>query len=128
VVALAVLQDPLVRRWLGGVEPAWTLLDQGSFAALGRSPSPAAGPIRLASDLTREEIQQSAVARNTLVLLQAAAAGPGLKMTATGILSRDAVSACISKPSIGRQQSQASATRHEFVERPKEDSLCTCDE
>ena len=45
-----------------------------------------AGPIRLAADLTQEEVQQSAVARNALILLRAAAAGPGLKMTATGNL------------------------------------------
>jgi hypothetical protein len=86
-----MLQDPAVKRWLGGVEPAWTLLDQASFVALHRPPSPMAGPIRLATDLTHDEVQQSAVARNVLILLRAAAAGPGLKMTATGNLSRGVV-------------------------------------
>jgi hypothetical protein len=86
-----MLQDPSVKSWLGGVEPAWTLLDLDSFMALRRPPSPTLGPIRLASDLTHEEVQQSAVARNTLVLLHAAAEGPGLKMTATGNLSRQVV-------------------------------------
>jgi len=66
------------------------MLDKASFAALHRPPSPMAGPIRLASDLTQEEIQQSAVTRNALVLLLAAAA-PGLKMTAAGNLSRGVV-------------------------------------
>jgi hypothetical protein len=86
-----MLQNPSVRNWLGGIEPAWTLLDQASFTALHRPPSPAAGPIRLGSDLTDDEIQRSAVARNALVLLRAAAAGPGLRMTATGNLSRGVV-------------------------------------
>ena len=75
MVAPGMLQNPSVRNWLGGVEPAWTLLHIDSFVALHRPPSPTTGPIRLASDLT--EIRQSAVARNALVLLRAAAAGPG---------------------------------------------------
>ena len=91
MVAPGILQNPAVRNWLGGIEPAWMLLDQPSFAALHQPPSPTAGPIRLASNLTGEEIQQSAVARNALVLLRAAAAGPGLKTTATGNLSRGVV-------------------------------------
>ena len=91
MVTLSILQDPSVKRWLGGIEPVWTLLNQFSFAALSRPPSPGAGPIRLASDLTYEEAQQSAIARNTLILLRSAAADRGLKMTATGNLSRDIV-------------------------------------
>jgi hypothetical protein len=86
-----MLQNSSVRRWLGGVEPAWTLLDQASFAALRGPPPPTAGRIRLAADLTQEEVEQSAVARNALILLRAAAADPGLKMTATGNLSRGVV-------------------------------------
>jgi hypothetical protein len=88
MVAPGMLQNPSVKRWLGDVEPAWTLLDHASFAALREPPSPTAGPIRLAADLTQEEVEQSAVARNALILLRTAAAGPGLKMTATGNLSR----------------------------------------
>ena len=91
MVTPGMLQNPFVKKWLGGIEPAWTLLDQASFAALRRPPSPTAGPIRLASDLTPEEIQKSAVAGNAWILLRAAAAGPGLKMTATGNLSRGVV-------------------------------------
>ena len=91
MVAPGMLQNLSVKSWLGGVEPAWTLLDQASFAALNGPPSPRAGPIRLATDLTQEEAQRSAVARNALILLRAAAAGSGLKMTATGNLSRGVV-------------------------------------
>ena len=83
--------NPGFKSWLDGVEPAWTLLDEASFAALHWPPTPTAGPIRLAVNLTDEEIQQSAVARNAAILLRAAAAGPGLKMTATGNLSRGVV-------------------------------------
>jgi hypothetical protein len=91
MVAPGMLQNPSVRNWLGGIEPAWTLLDLASFNALRRPPSPTAGPIRLAADLADDEIQQSAVARNALILLRAAAEGPGLKITATGNLSRGVV-------------------------------------
>lgn len=91
MVTLAILQNPSVKHWLGGVEPVWTLLDETSFAALSRPPSSATGPIRLAPDLTEAETQQSAIARNTLLLLRSAATDPGLKMTATGNLSRDVV-------------------------------------
>jgi len=86
-----LLKNPAVRNWLGGIEPAWALLDQTSFDVLRRPPSPTGGPIRLAADLADREIQQSAVARNALILLRAAAEGPGLKMTATGNLSRGVV-------------------------------------
>ena len=69
MVAPGMLQNPSVMNWLGTIEPAWTLLDQVSFAALRGAPSPTAGLIRLASDLTSEEIQQSVVARNALISL-----------------------------------------------------------
>lgn len=91
MVAPGMLQNPAVRNWLGGVEPAWLLLDIASLHALRRPPSPLGGPIRLAADLTADEIQQSAVARNALILLRAAAEGAGLKLTTTGNLSRAVV-------------------------------------
>jgi hypothetical protein len=91
VVAPGMLQNPSVRTWLAGVEPAWTLLDQASFSALHEPPSPVAGPIRLAADLAQEEIRQSAVARNALILLRAAATRSGLKMTAASNLARSVV-------------------------------------
>ena len=91
MVAPGMLQNLSVRNWLGDIEPAWTLLDQASFDALQQPPHPILGPIRLTYDLPVEDIQRSAVARNTLILLRAAAEGPGLKMTATGNLSRGVV-------------------------------------
>ena len=85
------LHDPEVRRWLGNVEPAWTLLDMESLNALRREPSKENRALRLASDLTGVEIATSAVTRNTLILLRRAADGDGLKLTATGNLSRTVV-------------------------------------
>jgi hypothetical protein len=91
MVAPGFLQNKDVRNWLGGNEPAWILLDQKSFEALNRPPSPPGGAIRLAADLTNQDLQKSAVATNALILLHAAADGPGLKLTATGNLSRSVV-------------------------------------
>lgn len=86
-----MLQNPGVRRWLGDIMPAWTLLDPMSFAALRHPPSAPGSAIRLATDLTPEEIGQSAVTRNALILLHAASVAPGLKLTATGNLAREVV-------------------------------------
>ncbi|MFO0992605.1 MAG: hypothetical protein U1E67_11835 [Hyphomicrobiales bacterium] len=91
MVAPGFLQNAAVKDWLGGVVPAWTLLDQWSFSALRAPPSPLDGPIKLATDLTLSEIGKSAIARNALILLHAASVGPGLKLTATGNLSRKVV-------------------------------------
>lgn len=91
MVAPGMLWNPSVRNWLSGIEPAWTLLDQASFDALRRPPASQEPAIRLAHDLTSEEISQSAVTRNALILLHAASLGPGLKLTATGNLSRQVV-------------------------------------
>lgn len=88
---LGLFQDPSFRRWLGGIEPAWALLDDKSLAALRHPPSPMAGPICLAADFSPDEIGMSAVARNALILLHSASVGPGLKLTATGNLSRSVV-------------------------------------
>jgi hypothetical protein len=91
MVANDFLHDPEVRRWLGGVDPAWTLLDMESLNAHRREPSKNNRVLRLASDLTTSEIAASAVTRNTLTLLRRAADGEGLKLTATGNLSRTVV-------------------------------------
>ena len=41
-----MLQNPAVKAWIGGIEPAWTRLDQQSFDALRHSPpSPSGEPI-----------------------------------------------------------------------------------
>jgi len=91
MVTPGMLQNPAVRAWLDGIEPAWTLLDQDSFDALNGPPSPTDGPIQLAVDLAIEEIHLSAVSRNALIVLRAAAEGSGLKTTATGNLARSVV-------------------------------------
>jgi len=91
MVSPGMLQNPSVKRWLGDIIPAWTLLDDRSFTALRHPPSPRSSAIQLATDLTPAEIGQSAVARNALILLHAASVAPGLKLTATGNLSRQVV-------------------------------------
>jgi hypothetical protein len=91
MVAPGLLQNEDVRNWLGGIEPAWTLLDHRSFASLVELPSSTGGAIRLAADLTDQELQKSAMAQNALILVHRAADGSGLKLTATGNLSRSVV-------------------------------------
>ena len=95
MVAPCMLQNPAVRNWLGGIVPAWTLLDQASFEALRRPPSPKSGFIRLATNLSPDEVGQSAVARSTLILLHSASTGSGLKLTTTGNLARGVVAEMI---------------------------------
>jgi hypothetical protein len=82
------LQDPQVREWLDGVEPAWTLLTFESLRALRHEPSAAQTAIRIANDLTVGEIAVSPVARNTLIPLRQAIERGGLPLTATGDLPR----------------------------------------
>jgi hypothetical protein len=91
MVAEDVLRDPQVREWLDGVEPAWTLLTFESLRALRQEPSAAQTAIRIANDLSIDEIVGSPVARNTLVLLRQAIERSGLPLTATGNLSRAVV-------------------------------------
>ena len=85
------LQNPQIRGWLDGVEPAWTLLTFESLRALRREPSAARTAIRIANDLSVGETAASPVARNTLILLRQAIERGGLPLTATGNLSRAAV-------------------------------------
>ena len=83
--------DSQVRAWLDGVEPAWTLLTFESLQALRQEPSVARTAIRIANNLSREEIASSPIARNTLILLRAASEHGGLPLTATGNLTRAVV-------------------------------------
>jgi hypothetical protein len=66
MVAADFLNDMQVRRWLNGVDPAWTLLTFDSLRALQQEPSAVQTSIRVANDLDGDEIMMSAVARNTL--------------------------------------------------------------
>jgi hypothetical protein len=85
---LITLANPEVRRWLNGVEPAWTMLEFDSFNALHDEPSASNHAIRLEPDLANAEISASAVVANALLLLRRAAEPCGLKLTATGNLFR----------------------------------------
>ena len=88
MVAPGFLESPEVRRWLNGVEPAWTMLEFNSLNALRHEPSGTNHAIRLEPDLANEEISGSAVTANALLLIRRAAETGGLKLTATGNLSR----------------------------------------
>jgi hypothetical protein len=72
MVARDLLLDSQVRPWLDGVEPAWTLLTFESLQALRQEPSVTRTAIRIANNLSREEIAGSPIARSTLILLRAA--------------------------------------------------------
>ena len=79
--------------WLDGVEPAWTVLEPAGDEALASEPSAEGGVLRLGVDLSDEEFARSAMVRNALVLLRAAAEGDGLELTARANLTRAEVSA-----------------------------------
>src|SRR5882724_5894136 len=91
MVAPGFLENPEVRRWLNGVEPAWTMLEFNSLNALRHEPSASNLAIRLETDLADAEISGSAVTANALLLLRRAVDAGGLKLTATGNLSRAVV-------------------------------------
>src|SRR6266540_2944621 len=91
MVAADFLQDARVRQWLNGVEPAWTLLNFDSLWTLRQEPSAGQTAIQIASDLNADEIADSAVARNILILLRQAIERDGLPLTTTGNLSRSVV-------------------------------------
>ena len=91
VVAPGFLQNPEVRRWLDGVEPAWTMLEFDSYNALHDEPSAENQTIRLEPSLTETDLAGSAVTRTARILLHRSVDGSGLKLTATGNLSRAVV-------------------------------------
>ena len=91
MVTADFLHDPEVRRLLDGVEPAWTLLTLESLLALREEPSASQTTIRIAADLSADEVAGSAVTRNTLILLRQATKQNGLVLTATGNLTRAVV-------------------------------------
>src|SRR6478609_5128170 len=85
------LLDSQVQAWLDGLEPAWTLLTFESLQALRHEPATTRTAIRIANDLSYDEIAGSQIARNSLILLRAAIAHDGLPLTATGNLRRAVV-------------------------------------
>src|SRR6266446_3761895 len=91
MVSPGFLANPEVRRWLNGIEPAWTMLEFNSLNALRHEPSLSNHAIRLQPDLADVEISGSAVTPNALILLRRAADTGGLRLTATGNLSRAVV-------------------------------------
>ena len=91
MVAEDFLRDPQVRQWLGGIEPAWTLLTLDRLRALRQEPSAVQTAVRIANDLNANEVGASPIARNTLILVRQAVGRAGLPLTATGNLSRAAV-------------------------------------
>ena len=70
MVAPGFLDKPEVRRWLNGIEPAWTMLDFNSMNALLDEPSATNHAIRLEPNLANAEISGSAVTANVLLLLR----------------------------------------------------------
>jgi hypothetical protein len=91
MVVPGFLENPEVRRWLNGIEPAWTMLEFDSYNALRNEPSASNHAVRLEPNLTTTELSGSAVTANALLLLRRAAETDGLKLTATGNLSRAVV-------------------------------------
>ena len=88
-MTLRVADMPAVyRKWLDGVEPAWTVLEAERIDALLGEPPFEDGAIRLAIDLTDDEIACSPMVQNALVLVRAAGEADGLELTARGNLNR----------------------------------------
>ena len=80
-----------VSDWPGGVAPVWTLLDPGSLQALQAEPSAKGGALRLACDLTDEDVAHSLFVRNALVVLEHAAAESFVWLTGKGNFGRETV-------------------------------------
>src|ERR1700735_535917 len=91
MVAADYLRDTQVRQWLRGGGASRAVVSLGSLRALRQEPSAVKTAIRIANDLSADEIGGSAVARNTLILLRQATERGGLPVTATGNLSRAVV-------------------------------------
>jgi hypothetical protein len=118
MVAEDFLRDPQVRQWLDGVEPAWTLLTFESLRTLRQEPSAVQTTVRIANDLSVDEVVCSPVVRNTLILLRQTVEGRGLALTATGNLTR-AVVADMRKRMEWPNYDQADAFRlHKVINEP----------
>src|SRR5437868_6376214 len=96
MVVPAFLQMPEVQEWLNGIEPAWALLELRCLNALLEEPSGHGSAIRLAPTISDADLAASAVAGSALRLLETARDSGGLKLTATGNLSRAVVTEMVS--------------------------------
>ena len=75
---------------LGGVEPAWTMVEARRIDSLLGEPPFEVGAIRLAIDLTDDEIALSPMQQNAFALVRAAAEADRFKLTARDNLAREA--------------------------------------
>ena len=80
-------------KWPGGVEPVWTMLESESVEALRAEPLPENRTLRLAADLTDEELEHSAFVRNALAVLERTAGEGWVWLTEKGNFRRDTVAA-----------------------------------
>ena len=83
---------PVYDRWLNGVVPAWASLNADRVDAIRDMRPYEDGAIRLAFDLTDDEIAFSPMVQNAFVLMRAAAEADGLELTAKGNLTLQTVS------------------------------------
>lgn len=89
------LNNREVIEWLGGVEPIWVCLEFDSFCRLQLAPDEPDTAISFAHNLTPSEALAAPVVRAALRMLELAEAPSGLKLTATGNLSRVAIAKLI---------------------------------
>ena len=91
VVKPGFLNNREVLEWLEGVEPIWASLEFDSFCRLQLEPGEPDAAISFARDLTAADLAAAPIAQNALLMLEAADTSGGLKLTATGNLSRAVV-------------------------------------
>ena len=94
MVAPGFLRNPKVRQWLGGVAPAWTVLDLDSYNALRIEEPSASDQTMRSNPISPRQISRDLrlpITRNAVILLRRAIETDGLKLTATGNLPRGIV-------------------------------------
>ena len=82
-----------VSAWPGGIEPVRSTLDAESVRALGTAPAAVSRALVLANDLSEEDLRESTMARNALILLNAVAGSAFVWLTDKGNLQRETVAA-----------------------------------
>ncbi len=82
-----------VSAWPGGIEPVRSMLDAESVRGLGAAPAAVNRALVLANDLSEEELRESAIVRNALILLDAVAGSAFVWLTDKGNLRRETVAA-----------------------------------